>query len=86
MMYETDNLRITGTQKMVSSQDLQQEYPVTETASETVHDSREAIQNILHGRDDRLLVVVGPCSIHDVDAALEYAQRLPSAASASATS
>ncbi len=76
MMYETDNLRITGTQKMVSSQDLREEFPVTETASETVHHSREAIQKILHGEDDRLLVVVGPCSIHDIDAALEYAKKL----------
>ncbi|WP_353249677.1 3-deoxy-7-phosphoheptulonate synthase [Salinisphaera sp. T31B1] len=79
MMYETDNLRITGTQKMVSSQDLREEFPVTETASETVHDAREAIQDVLHGRDDRLLVVVGPCSIHDIDAALEYAAKLKAA-------
>ena len=79
MIYETDNLRITATQKMISSHDLRGEFPVTERASETVHDTRAAIHDILHGRDDRLLVVVGPCSIHDIDAALEYAGKLKTA-------
>lgn len=79
MKHETDNLRITGTQKMISCEDLRKEFPVTEAASSTVHDSRAAIQDIFHGRDDRLLVVVGPCSIHDVDAALDYAKKLKAA-------
>lgn len=79
MKHETDNLRITGTQKLISCEDLRQEFPVSEAASATVNDSRAAIQDIFHGRDDRLLVVVGPCSIHNVDAALEYAQKLKAA-------
>lgn len=79
MQHETDNLRITGTQKMISCEDLRKEFPVSETASATVHDSRAAIEDVFHGRDDRLLVVVGPCSIHNVDAALEYAQKLKAA-------
>ncbi|MDA3922432.1 MAG: 3-deoxy-7-phosphoheptulonate synthase [Salinisphaera sp.] len=79
MKHETDNLRITGTQKMISCEDLRHEYPVTESASTTIQDSRAAIQDIFHGRDDRLLVVVGPCSIHDIDAALEYAEKLKAA-------
>ena len=55
---------------------LMERYPVSETASNTVVKSREAIHKILVGEDDRLLVVVGPCSIHDVDAAKEYADKL----------
>ncbi len=79
MMYETDNLRIKGIQELISSTALLDELPVSEAASTTVHETRLAIQDILHGRDDRLLVVVGPCSIHDLDAALEYAGHLKAA-------
>ena len=78
-MHETDNLRIKGIQELISSQALLDELPVSEAASETVFNARSAIQKILHGEDDRLLVVVGPCSIHDVDAALEYAKKLADA-------
>jgi len=78
-MHETDNLRIKGIQELIPSQALLDELPVSETASATVSDTRTAIHDILHGQDDRLLVVVGPCSIHDVDAALEYAQKLKAA-------
>jgi len=53
--------------------------PITEKASSTVYQARVEIADILHGRDDRLLVVVGPCSIHDTKAALEYAARLKTA-------
>src|SRR5690625_6464144 len=52
------------------------EFPCSEQASEVVHGSRKAIHQILHGKDDRLVVVIGPCSIHDPKAALEYAERL----------
>ena len=78
-MHETDNLRIKGIQELISSQALLDELPVSEAASDTVFNTRTAIQDILHGDDDRLLVVVGPCSIHDVDAALEYAKKLAEA-------
>ena len=56
--------------------ELHREYPLTEQATETVYNARQDSHRILHGEDDRLLVVTGPCSIHDVDAAMEYAQRL----------
>lgn len=75
-MYETDDLRITGIQKLITPDALIREFPVTDPIATTVHSTRKAIQDILHGRDDRLLVVVGPCSIHNVDAALEYAKNL----------
>ncbi len=55
---------------------LIEEIPISETASSLVADTRQAIVNVLNGRDPRLVVVVGPCSIHDPAAALEYAGRL----------
>lgn len=76
MKYPTDDLRIIGMHELTPPVELHREYPLSETATETVHDAREIAHRILHGEDDRLLVVVGPCSIHDVDAAMEYATRL----------
>jgi 3-deoxy-7-phosphoheptulonate synthase len=55
---------------------LLREFPCTDSASHTVYDARDAAHRILHGMDDRLLVIIGPCSIHDPRAALEYAERL----------
>lgn len=75
-MHRTDDLRIRDITQVRSPRALHEEYPLSETAAETVHATRHAIQRILHGGDDRLLVVVGPCSVHDPQAALEYAQRL----------
>ncbi len=79
MMYETDNLRIKGIKELVTPDALIDELPITDAAAETVHNARTQIQDILQGRDDRLLVVVGPCSIHDVAAAREYAEKLMAA-------
>ncbi|MCW5598456.1 3-deoxy-D-arabinoheptulosonate-7-phosphate synthase [Nitrosomonas nitrosa] len=76
MKFQTDDLRIIGLHELTPPVELHREYPVTEVATETVYAARQAAHNILHGEDDRLLVVTGPCSIHDVDAALEYAARL----------
>ncbi len=76
MTYLTDDLRIRSLQEVVAPEAIHREFPLTEAAARTVHDTRLAIHNILHGQDDRMLVVVGPCSIHDVDAALDYAKRL----------
>ncbi|WP_293008915.1 3-deoxy-7-phosphoheptulonate synthase AroG [Nitrosomonas sp.] len=76
MKYQTDDLRIIGVHELTPPVELHREYPMTEIATETVYAGRKATHQILHGEDDRLLVVVGPCSIHDVDAALEYAARL----------
>ncbi len=75
-METTDNLRILSTTEVANPIDLHEEFPITQTAVDTVEAARLAIQKILHGEDDRLLVVVGPCSIHDTKAALEYAGKL----------
>lgn len=75
-MQSTDDLRIVAKKELLSPEQLINEFPLTEKASETVAETRSAIQDILHGRDDRLLVISGPCSIHDTEAAIEYAERL----------
>lgn len=71
-----ENLNIESHQVLVSPEQLKARLPATETVRESVHAGREAVRAILARRDHRLLVVVGPCSIHDVTAAREYAQRL----------
>jgi 3-deoxy-7-phosphoheptulonate synthase len=76
MRYETDDLRIRAIKQVVAPKDLHAEVPITDAAATTVHETRRAIQRILHGEDDRLLIVVGPCSVHDPQAALDYAQHL----------
>tara|TARA_R110001606_G_scaffold361754_7_gene515431 strand:- start:351896 stop:352951 length:1056 start_codon:yes stop_codon:yes gene_type:complete len=76
MLYNTDDLRITGMQEVLPPIQLHQELPITDLASETVFKARSATQNILHDKDDRLVIIIGPCSIHDPDAAREYATRL----------
>lgn len=74
--YQTDDLRINHITEVRPPIDLHEKFPLSETASKTVYDTRQQIHNILKGEDDRLLVVIGPCSIHDTKAGLEYAQRL----------
>jgi 3-deoxy-7-phosphoheptulonate synthase len=76
MTHQTDDLRIKGIQEVSAPEVVREEIPLTDAAAETVYNARQGIHQILHGEDDRLLVVVGPCSIHDVDAALDYAGRL----------
>jgi len=76
MIFKTDDVRITGLQEVLPPIKLHEEFPMDESASETVYHARSAIHNILHGEDDRLVVIVGPCSVHDPDAAREYASRL----------
>lgn len=76
MKYQTDDLRIDSIKEVVSPDAVHTDFPSTETAQQTIFETREAIHKILHNRDDRLLVVVGPCSIHDPAAAREYAMRL----------
>ena len=78
-LYRTDDLRIKWTRVVLPPVFLEEELPVTEKAAATVHDARSAICDILAGRDPRLLVVVGPCSIHDTKAAREYAGLLKKA-------
>jgi len=74
--YNTDDLRIVGEHEVVAPEELHREHPITELAAKTTYEARQAAHAILQGEDDRLLVVVGPCSIHNPDAAREYASRL----------
>ena len=76
MPHQVDDTRIIEIKELSPPSHVLREFPISETASETVFGSRSAIHAILHGLDDRLLVVVGPCSIHDPAAAREYAGRL----------
>jgi len=76
MQYETDDLRIVETKELASPAQIIEQLPITEPVSELVYGTRRTIHRILAGEDDRLLVIAGPCSIHDVDAALDYAGRL----------
>lgn len=76
MNYKTDDLRIESIKAVTSPAVICEEIPVTEEAAKTTALTRNAIHDILHGQDDRLIVITGPCSIHDVDAAKEYANKL----------
>jgi 3-deoxy-7-phosphoheptulonate synthase len=73
---DTNNLHVASFQPLIAPNELLAELPLSESQASIVHDSREAVRRILDGDDDRLLAVVGPCSVHDVDAAVEYAVRL----------
>ena len=76
MLRRTEDIRITGVRPLISPAILIEEIPISESASNLVADTRDAIVNVLVGRDERLVAIVGPCSIHDPSAALEYAGRL----------
>jgi 3-deoxy-7-phosphoheptulonate synthase len=76
MRQTTDDLRIREIKELAPPSHLLREYPVSERASVVTSEARQAIHRILHAMDDRLLVVIGPCSIHDPRAAMEYARRL----------
>ena len=76
MQYLTDDTRITGMEEVTAPASLIDDLPVSPRASELVFNDRRAISDIIHGRDQRLLVVIGPCSIHDPKAGLEYARGL----------
>jgi 3-deoxy-7-phosphoheptulonate synthase len=76
MFRSTDDLRITEVRPLIPPAILLEEIPISETASNVVADARQAITEAIRGADSRLVLVVGPCSIHDTKAALEYAQRL----------
>jgi len=73
---KTDDLRIVKTHPLLSPAILAEEIPLSEAAAEKVQESRRAVEAVLDGKDGRLVVVVGPCSIHDTRAALEYASKL----------
>lgn len=76
MPYSTDDVRIREIKELQPPSHLIREFPCTEKASTTVFHGRQAVHRILHGQDNRLVVVIGPCSIHDPNSAREYARRL----------
>lgn len=71
-----EDVNIIDRDTLVTPRELHAELPVTKTAGETVAAGRQAVRDILDGKDPRILVVVGPCSIHDTEAAIDYAKRL----------
>lgn len=73
---KTSNLKIKSITPIIAPADLRQVFPISAAGSEFVSSSRDQIKNILHGTDPRLMVVVGPCSIHDPKSTLDYAERL----------
>ncbi len=77
-MHDTKDLRITDVKEILSPEELMADLPLTEQASSTVHLARQGVYDVLDGKDDRLVVIIGPCSIHDTDAAIEYGERLKS--------
>lgn len=76
MQYQTDDLRIRETKELLPPIAVLEKYPATEKSSATVYQGRTAIQNILNDKEDRLVVIIGPCSIHDTQAAVEYGKKL----------
>lgn len=75
-MPRTDDLRIREMKELIPPSHLIREFSGSDTVTKTTAESRLALHRILHGQDDRLMVVIGPCSIHDTKAAMEYARRL----------
>ena len=82
MFHTTEDIRIQWTKVVLPPVFLEEERPVTEAASSTIYDARHEVTEILSGRDSRLLVLVGPCSIHDTRAAVAYAALLKDAIAA----
>ncbi|MCZ6526277.1 MAG: 3-deoxy-7-phosphoheptulonate synthase [Gammaproteobacteria bacterium] len=76
MMHKTDDLRIASIKAVTSPAEICEDVPISEKAATTVYETRQTIHNILIGKDDRLMLVIGPCSIHDTVAAVEYASHL----------
>ncbi|MCF7520492.1 3-deoxy-7-phosphoheptulonate synthase AroG [Neisseria sp. ZJ106] len=74
--YQTDDVKIKEIKELLPPIAHLYELPITEQASGLVHQTRQEIADLVHGKDNRLLVIIGPCSIHDTKAALEYAERL----------
>ncbi|MBF9003512.1 3-deoxy-7-phosphoheptulonate synthase AroG [Vibrio nitrifigilis] len=77
-MYQNDDVKIKQIKELLPPIAVLEKFPATDIAASTTFNAREAIHNILEGKDDRLVVIIGPCSIHDTEAALEYGKRLKS--------
>ena len=75
-MKRTDDLRIAATKELVSPAQIHEQFPISDQAASCTAQAREEIAAIFKGNDDRLVVIVGPCSIHDPKSALEYAHKL----------
>ncbi|MDH4553744.1 3-deoxy-7-phosphoheptulonate synthase [Pseudomonas sp. BN417] len=73
---QIDDLNVASNETLITPEQLKLEIPLTDDALDTVANGRQVVRNILDGKDHRLFVVVGPCSIHDIKAAHEYADRL----------
>ena len=78
-IYHTDNTRIVEKFDLITPNDVIEAHPVTDEIAKLVYGTRNEISQVLHGRDDRLIVVCGPCSIHDQKSAMEYANLLKEA-------
>ncbi|MBU3070522.1 3-deoxy-7-phosphoheptulonate synthase [Aestuariicella sp. G3-2] len=74
--FAVDDLNIVSQEILISPAAIKSALPLTDKARKVVTEGRETVRNILEGKDHRLMVVIGPCSIHDVDAAIDYAHRL----------
>ena len=75
-MPRTDDLRIRELKELTPPSHLIREFPCSEKIATVTANARTALHRILHGQDDRMMVVIGPCSIHDTKAGMEYARRL----------
>src|SRR5215467_10259407 len=75
-IHRTDDLRIKEIKELLAPEVIHDEFPLTERAAQVTYETRHQIHRILHGADDRVLVIIGPCSIHDPKAAIEYARNL----------
>ncbi|RLA02670.1 MAG: 3-deoxy-7-phosphoheptulonate synthase, partial [Gammaproteobacteria bacterium] len=76
MFYENDDVRIQKIKELLPPVALMERFPASDNAAKTVYTGRQSIHNIFNNKDDRLLVIIGPCSIHDPIAAIEYGERL----------
>ncbi len=79
MQYRTDDIRIREIKELTPPARVLGEFPLSDRAAQTTYETRQAIHRVLHGADDRLIVIMGPCSIHDVKSAKEYAGKLKAA-------
>src|SRR2546427_4034344 len=76
MHFKVDDVRIREIKELAPPAHLLREFPCSEKTEELTYNTRQAIHRLLHGSDDRVLVIIGPCSMHDPKAGLEYARRL----------
>src|SRR6266704_3082879 len=76
MHFKVDDVRIREIKELAPPVQLLREFPCSERTEELTYHTRQAIHRVLHGSDDRMLVIIGPCSMHDPKAGLEYASKL----------